>query len=348
MGIKKAIKIIFLVIIVAILSFIIFMFIGLSSVSKNEDIVSFVVNTGDSKVEIIENLKEAGLIKSSIALKIYLALDYSKDIMAGDYKLDRSLSATEILNKLQTGEYEYIKNESIMVTFVEGKRLTEYAQVIADNFGYEYNEVIEVLNNREFLETLVSKYTILTDEILNEDLYYPLEGYLYPDTYELYIDASIEDIVEKLISQLSYKLSSENLAIEESNYTVHELLTLASIVELEANSMDDRYVVAEVIYNRLNIGMTLGMDVTTYYGSKINMGEDLTKTQLNDYNAYNTRAAGFYGLPVGSICNPSLQSIIATLYPSNGDNLYFFADIDTGKVNFFLDYTAFYKYAYGG
>lgn len=347
MKIKKILKISIISILIIALSFVLFLIINLSPVSSDEKTIDFTINSGDSKMDIVDNLYEAGVIKSSLALKFYLLLDYSDDFYAGDYTFLTNESAIKILSQIQNGEYLIETKETISVVFVEGKRLTEYATVIAENFGYEYNEVIEVLNDREFLEELVSKYTYVTDEILDEDLYYPLEGYLYPDTYEFYPDASIEEIVEKMISQLENKISSEYLAVDESDYTVHEILTMASIVELEAMYSSDRYYVAQVIYNRLNSGMTLGMDVTTYYGSQIDMGEELTYTELYDVNPYNTRASGFYGLPAGAICSPSIESILAVIYPAEGDYLYFYADLDDGEVNFFYDYTAFYEYAYG-
>ena len=109
---------------------------------------------------------------------------------------------------------------------------------------------------------------------------------------------------------------------------VHELLTLASLVELEAASKEDRKGVAGVFYNRLEIGMSLGSDVTTYYGSKIeNWSTSLTNKELNDCsNKYNTRCATKTGLPVGPICNSSLEAIEAAIRPEQSDYYYFVAD----------------------
>ena len=114
-----------------------------------------------------------------------------------------------------------------------------------------------------------------------------------------------------------------------------------TIAEKEANTSDDRRMVSQVIYKRLDMNMSLGMDVTSYYGVQKSMSETLTKVDLNDKNPYNTRVVTFIGLPVGPICNPSLDSINAALEPTNTDYVYFIADVLTGKVYFAKDIDGF-------
>ena len=116
---------------------------------------------------------------------------------------------------------------------------------------------------------------------------------------------------------------------------------MASIIEKEALNKTDRETVSQVIYTRLNSGMTLGMDVTTYYGVFKDMTDGLTISDLNDKNPYNTRHKDFMGLPAGAICNPSIESITASLNPSDTDYVYFFADVNTGKVYFAKTYEEF-------
>ena len=171
-----------------------------------------------------------------------------------------------------------------------------------------------------------------------------LEGYLYPETYAFYKDTTLEAAISKMLDETDKRLSSVKDKIESSNYSVHEILTMAAIVEKEAVNSEDRAKVAQVIYTRLDRNMNLGMDVTTYYGVRKDMKETLTVIDLNDENPYNTRVATFIGLPAGPICNPSMSSIEAVLEPANTDYVYFFADILTGNVYFTADYNEFLEF----
>lgn len=336
---KKIIIGLFMLIVIGILSFVLFLYTGLEPVSNQSEVISFTIEYGTSKTKVIEDLYEAGIIKSSLALKIYLYFDYNSDFLAGTYEIDKSLGAVDVIEILQSGSTD---ENVVTVTFTEGKRLTEYAEVISQNFDFEYDEVMKVLESEEFLNYLIENYEIITEEILNSDIYYSLEGYLFADTYEFYADASIEQIIEKMVSH-GNDLISPYLSDIYENYSIHDIITIASISELEANSSEDRKSVAQVIYTRLNLNMTLGMDVTAYYGAQLSMSEEITYDNgLSDENPYNTRISTFYGLPVGPICNPSLSSVLASIYPNEEfDYVYFIADENTGEVNFFTTYSDF-------
>lgn len=183
------------------------------------------------------------------------------------------------------------------------------------------------MNNKTYLQELVNKYWFLTDDILIDDIYYPLEGYLFPNTYEFYKNASVKDIINKMLDETSSKLANIKSDIEKSNYSIHEIITMASIVESEGANSDDRKGVAGVFYNRLNDNWSLGSDVTAYYGVKKDFSSDLYQAEIDDCNPYNTRGTcAISGLPIGPISNPSLESIKAALNPSNHDYYYFVAD----------------------
>ena len=142
-------------------------------------------------------------------------------------------------------------------------------------------------------------------------------------------NATIDDIVNKLLKTMEQKLEVYKKEIDLSKYSVHELLTLASIVELESGGAEDRAGVAGVFYNRLNRNEPLGSDVTTYYGVNKDFSKDLSNNNLKSCNGYNTRAESscpIYGLPVGPICSPSLASIAAVIEPEEHDYYYFVAD----------------------
>ncbi len=316
------------------ISMIVLIFIGMGSVSKTKDEVSFEIKTGSSKLEIVEDLKNEKIIKSKYSALVYLLFNKRSNLQAGNYVIDRSKDMRTILKDIASGKVGY-SSEVITVKFVEGKRITEYAKVISENFPYEYDEVIAKIKDIEYIKELISKYAFLTNDILNEDLYYPLEGYLFPDTYEFYKNAKLEDVIEKLVLETGYKLSKLQDNIKSYEYSYHELLTRASIVEMEAMNATDRRKVAQVINKRIEMNHPLQMDVTTYYATQKKMTESLKKSELAEYNAYNTRAANFIGLPVGPICSPSLESITAVLNPSETDYFYFHAYVKTGQVAFF-------------
>lgn len=328
---KKTKIIIIISAIAVLLAFMIGLIIySFTPMSKKSEEVIFVIEPGTSKVDIIDNLKEAKLIKSKLAAYGIVFLG-NGNLQAGKYQLDRNMSLNEIINKIESGD---IYQKTFTITFVEGKRLTHYVSQIADQLKVEDKEIINTISNKEYLKELIEKYWFLTEDILNDELYYPLEGYLYPSTYEFFSDSTIEQVIEKMLDTTATKLEPYKKKIEESNSSVHEILSMASIIELEAVSKNDRQTVSQVIYSRLDANWSLGMDVTSYYGVKKDMSEALTNKDLYDNNPYNTRLTSKMGLPVGPICNPSIESIDAVFNPTDTDYMYFYADIKTGIVYF--------------
>ncbi len=311
---------------------------GLKAVDSNDKTeVLFEVKPNTFATGVVEKLIESGLVKNKISARIYLKLHGDVAPQAGVYSLNKAMTLEEMLNKMTKGDAVI---DSVSVTFVEGKRIPYFVSVVNKNFGYSEEEIYKVISDEAYLKELINKYWFLTDEVLNDKLYYALEGYLYPDTYAFKKEASIKEIVEKLLDGMANKLAGCRELIDSSKYNVHEILTLASIVELEGANSDDRNGVAGVFFNRLNRGMSLGSDVTTYYGAKVNMADrDLYQAEIEENNGYNTRPASMAGkLPIGPICGPSIQSIRAVLEPEEHTYLYFVAD-KNGKTYFNYDYS---------
>ena len=315
-----------------LVSFTVYYFVSITAVDKNntKEIV-FNINPGTSKVDIAKNLKSTGVIRSDKTAMIYMFFNSDLSLQAGEYSLNKTMNLKEILTKFNKGD---IKVDTKTITFVEGKRLKEYIGLLTKEYNFTEEEIIDVINDKEFLKEMINKYWFLTDEVLNDKIYYGLEGYILPDTYEFLSSDSIKDIFVRLLDYTDKKLSPFKEQIEKSKHSVHEILTMASIIELEANSASDRKTVSQVIYKRLDYNMSLGMDVTTYYATQKQMGETLTFKDLMSGNAYNTRNVNMIGLPVGPICNPSNISIDAVFNPSDTDYLYFYADVKTGLVYF--------------
>lgn len=338
-----------ILIISGIILAIIAIFIGLyfyllTPVSKESTIVNFTINQGDSKMEIANNLKDANLIKSKYATLFYIVLSGNTNIQAGSYELNRNMSTEDIIRSLANGDVINAERDSVSLTFREGITLEEYLKLLSENTNLEYDAMLEEINNSEFLNSLIDDYWFLTDDILNNDLYYGLEGYLYPNTYQIHTETTLNEVIRKMLDETAKQLEIFRSEIDASNYSVHEILTMASIAEKEAMNYEDRTKVAQVIYTRLDRGMNLGMDVTTYYGVHKSMTETLTPLDLADDNPYNTRNASLIGLPVGPICNPSSESIRAVLNPADTNYIYFFADIITGNVYFTDDYNEFLEF----
>ncbi len=288
------------------------------------------VNIQSGTIESIGiTLKENNLIKDVNIFKIYIRLTNKSNLKAGIYELSESMGVEEIVAILEEGT-TYNPDE-ISVTFKEGINVRTVARVISENTNNSYDDVIALMEDNTYIDSLIDKYWFLTDDIKNTNIYYPLEGYLYPNTYRFVNkDVSIKDIFDKMLSEMDKKLTKYKKEIENSSLSVHELITLSSIVELEGASASDRRGVAGVFYNRLNSNAypTLGSDATTYYASKIDdWTVSLTYRELNDCtNKYNTRCNLNTGLPVGPICNPSLESLESTINPESHDYYYFVAD----------------------
>ncbi len=317
---------------------------GIGAKNTSEELVSFVIESGTTKMVVAKNLENAGLIRSQYALDIYLFFEKA-NIQAGEYELSANMTPLQMLEKFVNGD---VKIKSVTVTLLEGQRITDYAETLAKNFDFTKQEFLNQVNNVDYLNELLTKedYWFLTSDILNTGLYYPLEGYLFPDTYEFLETATPKEIIETLLDHTNTKLTPLKETFESSSKSVHEILTLASIVENEAITTEDREKASQVFYKRMEIGMPLQSDITSYYGARKELGSELTSSDLNNRNPYNTRLTDgtMNGkLPIGPVSNPSLDAITAALSPTNTNYIYFVANVCTGEVFFFETWQEFYN-----
>lgn len=338
MGTKgyKIVGVFFAIIVLLILIFIVWYKLQINAVNKNvQDNNEIIINieSGTSTSNILKKLKENKVIKNDFVAKIYIKLHEINGLQAGKYSFSGNETLPEVLEILISGD---IKKETISITFPEGKNIRYIAKLIAKNTNNTESEVYDLLENKDYIKKIINKYWFLKNDIENKDIYYCLEGYLYPDTYIFENkDVSVEEIFSIMLNQTEKILNKYRNSIEKSNYTVHELLTIASIVELEGNTFENRAKIAQVVYNRISKKMSIGSDVTTYYAFKVDMGErNLYTKEIDTYNAYNTRGPNMQGkLPVGPISNASEESIKAALNPTSCNYLYFVAD-KNGKIYF--------------
>lgn len=299
-----------------------------SPVDKNDKKdIEVEITKGISVVKISNILKEEKLIRSKTLFKVYIKLYSNKTLKAGNYMLNRSMSLSEIVEVLEEGSK--FDSSTLKLTFKEGQRITDYAKVVADSTNNNYEDVIAIFKDKNYMSELINKYWFLTNNILQDGIYYPLEGYLAPDTYYFKdSDVDTKEIIERMLDEMNKELTEYRVSLGNN---VHYYLTMASIVELEGKTLEDRQNIMGVFNNRISAGMHLGSDVTTYYAFQASMSTKLTSEQYNTTNPYNTRPTSKVGPPIGPICNPDLTSIQASINPINNNYLYFVAD-SNGKV----------------
>lgn len=330
---------IFSIFIITIISAIVWYNVQIKGYSNNkvDNQIVVEIKSGTSTLDIIKVLKENKVIKNELATKIYIKLHNVTKLQAGKYEFSGNESLKQVLSTIQQGK---VMDESVTITFKEGKNMRYIASLIAEKTNNNTQDVYNLINNNEYISSIKSKYWFITDDVNKDGIYYPLEGYLHPDTYSFANkDVKVKEIFDKMLDETDKILTKYKSTIELSGCSAHEVLTMASIVELEGNSAKDRAKIASVIYNRLKTNMSLGSDVTTYYAVKEDMGKrNLYEKEINTYNPYNTRGPNMAGkLPIGPICNVSEESINAVLYPDQNAYLYFVAD-KNGDIYFSKTY----------
>ena len=328
---RKAKPLLFILIIIV---FIVVLLIGLfffytGPVNKfNKKDIEVTIKNGTTTNEIGEILEEKGIIRSKNIFKLYLKFKKVNSLKASTYLFRQSMSLDEVIKLLEEGS-TYNPN-MIVVTFKEGKRITDYAKVVDTKTNNSYDDFINTINDKEYVKELINEYWFLTDKVLDSNIYYPLEGYLAPETYYFdNKDVTVKEIIETMLKQEEKILEKYKSKISNNP---HYYITMASIVELEGTNLENRKMIVGIFENRLKRGMNLGSDVTTYYGLQVAMTSDLTTEQFSSNNLYNTRNPNMVGkMPIGPICSPGDYSIDATVNKKENDYLYFVAD-KNGKV----------------
>lgn len=270
--------------------------------------ITFVVTKGEGTRTISNNLEKYRIISQDLTFLVYLKLSgLSDNIQAGDYKLSPSMSPLTIADILTKG-----KVASKKITIPEGWTI--------DDIG-DYLEKQGVSTKADFIAATQKDYNhdFLADKPSDQDL----EGYLFPDTYQISATFTAEDIVKLMLDNFGEKLTSDlRAAITGSGMDIHETITLASIVEREVAKPEDRKIVAGIFLNRLNTGMALESCATIQYILKSDK-QRFSYAETRTESPYNTYI--YPGLPLGPIGNPGIDSIRAVLFPEESSYLYFFS-----------------------
>ncbi len=341
---KLVIKILILIIVfvlTALLSIFLAYKILLMPVSNNNKIINFEIQKGDTVYGVGNKLKQSNLIKNIYAYKLYVKLHNINDLKYGSFSLNKSMGVKEILKTLST----YGKTKDIVITFHEGKNIKQIAKIVESKTNNSSTDFLNKVSDKEYIKDLMTKYSFLKNVILDKNIYYPLEGYLFPETYNFKDkDVKVEIIIETMLSQTEKVLNKYKKEIDNTKFSIHEILTLASVIELEGVTLEDRKSISSVFINRLNNNMPLGSNVTTYYAAKVDMAQrDLKIYEINMNSPYNTMIQNMSGkLPIGPVDNPSESSIIAALNPNTTDYFYFVSD-KKRKVYFAKNYSEHIK-----
>lgn len=285
-----------------------------------------------------ELLEENGLVRNSTIFRFYTRFKNESSFQAGTYTLSPSQSIDELIETLQTGKVIVVPDIKLVIP--EGFTIDQVIARLAKVAEIPKEEISEQLSDREYIQSLVNEHEMLTEEVLQDGIYHPLEGYLFPATYEFNKGVTLNEIIDEMLLPTESMYQEYKGRLADSGRTFHETLALASVVEKEAVSTEDRKEIAGVFENRLNDGMKLQSDPTVWYGT----GESSIFTSFADLendSLYNTYR--YEGIPIGPIAAVSRDAFEAVFNPNDTKNIYFYArppreGFPNGEVLFEVNY----------
>ena len=319
------------------------------ALTKADNVITVTIQDGDTLEDVAQNLKDHGLVRYKFLFILYGKFSHAEEkFSAGTFELNQLFDYHALVNGLASSSEA---RKTVTLTFPEGYSCDQMFSMLADNDVCSLEDLEDTAANYEF------------DFDFLQNLSYGdsnrLEGYLFPDTYDFYVDDNPERVINKMLANFDSKFTETMQAdidtlnesirarmetegsfsdeeIDNAMMDVRKILTVASLIEKEAGSDQERSLISSVIYNRLNtrVHELLQIDATVEYA----LGEHKTELTANDlavdnpYNTYKNK-----GLPPGPIANPGLASIMAAIHPDNTD-YYFYALNDTGTHNFFETY----------
>ena len=303
-------------------------FFGIFDNKKNPNIVADVkIEKGDSIWDIGKKLKNKKIIKNQLGFvfEVYTK-GKQKKLKAGEYLISSNLNISEIIRIISNGN-TIAENNQKKITFPEGWSDKQMAERLSNN-GFSGDEFLKLANNPKYFLKKHNNYDFLKEIPDGKNL----EGFLFPDTYLFANKSDAETIIEKMLNNFSQKLSEDlRKEIERQNKTIYEIITMASILEKEVKSSNDKKIVSGIFWKRMKNGQAFQSCATLAYI----LGENKKQYSYKDTkieSPYNTYL--YPGLPPGPISNPGLDSILAAIYPIKTDYNYFLNNPETGKTVF--------------
>ncbi|NQN86454.1 endolytic transglycosylase MltG [Streptococcus suis] len=348
---KRIVSVIMSVVVLAVLATGITGFIWIKSSlapvdTKATESVQVEIPEGSTTLDIGKILVENKLIKNATVFNYYSKIKSYNNFQSGFYNLNKTMSVDDIAKALQeSGTPTPQKEPAGKILIVEGYTLTQISQAITNNTKTEdtndktpftSEEFMATVTNPDFINRMVAAYPQLFASLPAADsgVIYQLEGYLFPAVYEYTEETTMEELVEQMIAAMDARLQPYYEAIAAKNLTVNEVLTLASLVEKEGSTDEDRRNIASVFFNRINSGMPLQSNIAILYaqgklGQETTLAED-AGIDTNIESPYNIYWKA--GLMPGPVDSPSVSAIEAVINANTTDYLYFVADVTTGTV----------------
>ena len=299
------------------------------------ELVSFEIEQGASVKEVSKSLEKEGIIRNSKLFNFYLKFKNVSGFKSGLYHVSKSMTLDEIIAELSGAGKDKDQNAT-KVLIREGEQLTEIAKEVEKSTKYSAEDFMAKVQDEDFLRYLVQKFPkLLTQSYNGYQVKYVLEGYLYPATYDMNDSKTLQMLITEMVAKTDEVMSKYYDKILESDYTLQEIMALASLIEKEGTKLEDRKKISSVFHNRIKENMKLQTDVSVQYA----LGEHKESLSLADlevdspYNLYLN-----YGVGPGPYNSPSEDAIVAALEPANTDYLYFLADIHTKEIYYAKTY----------
>ena len=299
------------------------------------ELVSFEIEQGASVKEVSKALEKEGIIRNSKLFNFYLKFKNVSGFKSGLYHVSKSMTLDEIIAELSGAGKDKDQNAT-KVLIREGEQLTDIAKEVEKSTKYSAEDFMAKVQDEDFLRYLVQKFPkLLTQSYNGYQVKYVLEGYLYPATYDMNDSKTLQMLITEMVAKTDEVMSKYYDKILESDYTLQQIMALASLIEKEGTKLEDRKKISSVFHNRIKENMMLQTDVSVQYA----LGEHKEALSLSDlevdspYNLYQN-----YGVGPGPYNSPSEDSIVAALEPEKTDYLYFLADIHTKEIYYAKTY----------
>ncbi len=293
--------------------------------ASSTEVISIEIPKGSNTLDIAQLLKEKQLIKNELVFRYYVKyLGYGAELKAGRFDLSKNMNLEEIIQKLVEGN-TFI--ETVRFTIPEGYNVNQIAERLAEQGLVNKDRFLQLTKEGNF------DFPFIKQIPQRDEVVYKLEGYLFPETYEIKKGATEEEIIQKMLAQFEKEWKTEwNKVIEEKGMTIHDIVTLSSIIEREVVVDKERPIVAGVFYNRIRDSWNLQSCATVQFilGKQ---KDRLTYDDLEIDNPYNTYI--YQGLPPGPIGTPGRKSLEAVVFPAENDYFFFVTKKDNSGEHYF-------------